>query len=437
MTSKDLKSVIKQVYNTYQDQDFQYGEQGSDNLNPRREVAFEQLDKLETKIQELTNIIVRKRLRPKQEAPTSDVFSFGESPNPNQALFEASLKAGGDGKSILGDLDGIEKGLLLVPDQIPNPNCETTYEKYGFKDSETDDDPEAEFGYTNDDLQGLGVKDDEEVWEGSFNPDEEVTEEDCAKVELNFLKILIIIIKVIKILRKIIELTLMPIDIAQQIAAWAAGAWASPPNIPQIAQMILEIVVSIVMMIISMLIQLLWNLLNLDCRSEQALDLIEELRQCLSEFSTIAGSFNVDSINFLFSNIKEDVFDPMNQVMDQISNNKAAWAKWKADLDKEAKGQWNNYDKQILGAIKEGAKNAAFSPGSQGATNAVMGIINDVKSLVQNEWAIAKATTKDTASSWKDPLKVIKESPEFKSLEDASIMASEKWEGLTIKKKGK
>jgi len=56
--------TIKRLYDQYTQKDFDYSSVDSVNLNPKREISFDQLDKIAKKLQEVTDNIVLKRIQP-------------------------------------------------------------------------------------------------------------------------------------------------------------------------------------------------------------------------------------------------------------------------------------------------------------------------------------------------------------------------------------
>src|SRR5574344_327753 len=60
---EEMNSTIKRLYDQYKPQDFKYGAAGSDNLNPQREMLMDQIDAIEKKIQDVTDEIVRKKIK--------------------------------------------------------------------------------------------------------------------------------------------------------------------------------------------------------------------------------------------------------------------------------------------------------------------------------------------------------------------------------------
>ena len=55
--------TIKRMYDQYNLQDFNFGEAGSDNLNPQREMVKDKITIIEAAVQEITDDIVRKKIR--------------------------------------------------------------------------------------------------------------------------------------------------------------------------------------------------------------------------------------------------------------------------------------------------------------------------------------------------------------------------------------
>ena len=60
------KTIIKKVYDEYLPKDHSYGTLDSTNLNPKREVQLDKLERIAQKLQQISDDIVRKKLTPKE-----------------------------------------------------------------------------------------------------------------------------------------------------------------------------------------------------------------------------------------------------------------------------------------------------------------------------------------------------------------------------------
>jgi hypothetical protein len=225
-------------------------------------------------------------------------------------------------------------------------------------------------------------------------PDEdELTndEKECAMIELTWLKIILIILKVLKILRMIIDIVLSVIVTILQILQWAIGAWLNPPNIALIAQYIVEMVTAIIIMIIAMLLQWLWSLLNLDCIGDITADMLAQIQQAISMFSSIASAFNPNSINLLLDKLNE-VTDPLEAMMDQAKSKKEEWQKFRnqmKDIGGTMSTVWEDSKKQLMEGLQSGLINNPQIASVRGIYNQTKGIINDVKKTmksIQSAW---------------------------------------------------
>jgi hypothetical protein len=187
---------------------------------------------------------------------------------------------------------------------------------------------DAEFQAIQDDIQdALNDLDDmvnpEDIWGG------------CPQIEMGWLMIILIIAIVVGILRKIIDLVmsiLMPIISAVQLAA---GCWLNPTNIAKIIQLAVSLALAIACMIIALIIQLIWDLLNLDCITDQTQSLVDKIAKALSAFASVAAQFNPTNTAFLGNDVLKKVVDPIGKIGDAITENINGWKDLKQQLSAE------------------------------------------------------------------------------------------------------
>jgi len=387
MEATDL--TIKRTYDKYDTKDFTYGAEDSVNLNPKREINFDQLDRIVVKLQEVTDDIIRKRIQP-PPLPVDKIRAAlgGESipmgiPLPKQQLLAQTGSIGNallfpviETGTVLGPIDSLLErmvGLFPIPellDDLDSPiklDCDLILQQFEFDDAEEyDDEEDDEMGETpkpngfapcpnhpeidtqnepcplcgesgepsepeeseDDDEEEEEDEDEEGDEEDEEEEDDEVTKEmkECAEIELTWLKILLILVKIIKILKMIVDLVLSIVIPLLEILRLAVGAWINPPNIPSIVQRIIELVTAIIIMILALIIQLIWNLLNLDCFSDQTASIIEQIRRAMSMFSSLMNAFNPTAVNMLANKLNKEVMDPLNSILEEAMKKKESWA---------------------------------------------------------------------------------------------------------------
>ena len=127
---EETNLTIKRVYDQYDQKDFSYGTEDSFNLNPKREINLDKLDKLAAKIQEVTDNIIQKRIQPPPPPEEKIKVSLGESmpdgiPLPKQRLL---ARTGNIGNALIFpsittgmEYNSIEKLLEQVIGMFPIP----------------------------------------------------------------------------------------------------------------------------------------------------------------------------------------------------------------------------------------------------------------------------------------------------------------------------
>ena len=175
---KENNLTIKRLYDQYNQKDFDYSREDSVNLNPKREVSFEHLDRITKKLQEITDDIILKRIAPPaaskeffEHALSGETFPRG-IPIKKQIML---AQTGGIGNALLfpvinnnligshllgskvvppalaphGPLDKLLEeiiGLCPMPDmldELDKPlalDCEYILKKFDFDDDDSDDD---------------------------------------------------------------------------------------------------------------------------------------------------------------------------------------------------------------------------------------------------------------------------------------------------------
>lgn len=353
MIQDDVKSTIKRVYDQYNPQDFTYGAPGSDNLNPQREMVLDQIDKVEKKIQEITNAVVLKKLKPKEPDPEVEELSvLPEASNGNNFQRQMKVMKTGSTDDNFFDLPEIltkqmEEMIGILPTEVSNLakppilQCKEILKQYSFEDKNytvyEEDDVLPTYVHNDPDYKDEppDVESEEDDPENE-NEDEEYSNQlaDCAEIELEFLKVLLIILKILKVIKIIIDYVISLITVTIQIVCLAVGAWLNPPNIAQIVEILIEIVISIIMIILSKLLQLLWNLLNLDCMADQTMDLIDQIRDALSAFRSMMGFINPASVSVIGDKFKQ-AFDPLDTLEQMMTDKGDAWRKAMEDVGKQ------------------------------------------------------------------------------------------------------
>jgi len=370
---EDSNLTIKRVYDQYDHKDYNYGTLDSTNLNPKREIKFDRLDKVAARLQEITDDIIRKRIAPPREVEEVIKGAIGRESFPQGIPFkkqQALAQTGGVGNALLFpiiatglEVDALDRLLEVMVGTYPIPellwefdkpiqlDCELILKKFDVEDAEdfeewdevsdrrsSSDSISAED--TSDDSDDGGDSDDDNNEDDDDEDEDEAarTAKECAEIELTWLKILLIIIKIIKILKMIIDLILSLIIPILEILQLAIGAWLNPPNIALIVQLIIKLVTAIIVMLITLLIQLIWNLLNLDCVADQLASIMDQIRKALSAFSSIMNAFDANAVNMFANRIKVEITNPLDEIIDQAMQKKELWANLRDEMKASFEG---------------------------------------------------------------------------------------------------
>ena len=153
----------------------------------------------------------------------------------------------------------------------------------GDKPSDDDDSPLLDTGEQNPDI----------------DPDDDA--KDCAIQEMEWIKAILAVCQVIDTIIKVVVLVLSIIVPLINIIKEAVLAWVNPSNIASIINRVAQKLISVVFSIIAALIMKLWSLLNFDCISSSAMDVIAQINELLSG---IQGAFGaVDELACAFDGL--------------------------------------------------------------------------------------------------------------------------------------
>jgi len=392
-------STIDKLYDQYKLQDWDIN---ADNLNPKREMLMGQVKQLEKAIQSLTDDIVRKRITPKQEDIEMLTTSFGgESTVGNLGKTIASINAGSDDGTIFGEglPSDVEEQIALLQAELGPVviDCKKILSKYNFDvaSSEDIDDEDGEHTYVvnTDDIDSSNRPKTNDVLE-ELNLDG-LQNDNCAAADLTILKIFIAILKIFQIIVKILQFLLELPTILAELIELAAMCWINPPSIALLVQIILDLITSLIVALISNLIKFLWDLLGLDCISQQATDLLDNIQDLISKFKNTAALIDIGAVGFMFDGISTQIDNISDLIKKSINDMKEDW--------NEAVNKVKDYfSEEGLENLKEAAIDAAvntlqdeYSEAVNGNTNATINKgINDVTRSLAHGTIIEDAKNK-------------------------------------------
>ena len=202
----------------------------------------------------------------------------------------------------------------------------------------------------------------------------------CATKDLGLMKAFLAILKVIQTIKKAMNPLMNILYDVVRVIVLAAGCWNNPTNVSEIIQRIVIKIVAILIMIIAMLVQMFWEMLGLDCLTEEAKSVIDQIKEALTGVSNTYAKCERLAMSF-GANVEKtkDAFEEAKSAIDEAVKNmntdhiKSMFP----NMEDMAKDIYNNG----LGG-KEGLRQSALSGlQSTGAYDDIMSTIESVKSL--------------------------------------------------------
>jgi hypothetical protein len=443
--------TINKVYDKYDAKDFSYGEENSTNLNPKREISFDKLDRIALKLQEVTDDIIRKRIEPSPDPEPLIRGPMGETVPQGIPLQKQKLlvQTGSIGNALLfpalndtldpGPIETLLErmiGTFPVPELLSDfdspiaLDCDEILRRFDIFDDEDDDEEDDD-----DDPGGFANRVDEEnncahvwgPWTVQIEPDigiageenrtclrdlcgdietrsvaaldgpptegdeeDENSPKECAEIELTWLKIILLLVRFLNWVKRIINFVLSILVPLIDILRLAVGAWINPPCIATIIQMLIELVTAIILFLITQFIQFVWNLLNLDCVSDQLASIIAQIRRALSVFASVMNAFSPDAINLLVDKVNREVMDPLSEIMEEAQAKREAWAQFANEMRDfwgriTEEGGLKALGKEMMSEVGKGVagglKNDPNVSKAMGLGKDVMNTINDAKRI--------------------------------------------------------
>lgn len=105
---------------------------------------------------------------------------------------------------------------------------------------------------------------------------------DCIAKELGILQAILAILKVINMLKKILLLIMSILVPLVKMIAFAAQCWINPPAAGEVIQMVAEKISALLISAIGEIIQMIWDLLDMDCKTEQVMKVLDEINEVLA-----------------------------------------------------------------------------------------------------------------------------------------------------------
>lgn len=121
---------------------------------------------------------------------------------------------------------------------------------------------------------------------------------ECIAKELGVLQYILALLKVINTVKKVLLLILSIVVPIVKMITFAAQCWINPPAAAQVLQMVAEKIGALLISVIGEILQMIWNLLEMDCKSQQSQKVLDEINSILSGVdSTINTTKNLISFS--------------------------------------------------------------------------------------------------------------------------------------------
>ena len=224
--------------------------------------------------------------------------------------------------------------------------------------------------------------------ETSFSPKEMA---DCARYDLQILRIILVVCKMIKVLTLILDPIYAITTQIIELAALACGCWSSPANVSEIVQRLIQVVISAATNAVSTLIDKLWKMLGLNCLTETSIDLINKIQNALTGLGKINQSVVATANKFVKT--ADNVYQDSAQVIEAWNNAKSQFlAKrendFKSLFNKEAMFGSEGFLQDFKNTLWDNTSTNGWLTGPAASilgNSQVAKDIKDVKKLVESE----------------------------------------------------
>ena len=209
---------------------------------------------------------------------------------------------------------------------------------------------------------------------------QEANARSCAKKDLGLMYAFLSILQVIQKIKKAMNPLMNILMDVVKLVVLAAGCWNNPTNVAEIIQRIVIKIVAILIMIIAMIVQMFWEMLGLDCLTEEAKNVIDQIKEALTGVTSTYNKCERLAMSF-GANVEKvkDAFEEAKSAVDEAVKNLSTdhLKEMFPNMEDMAKDIYNNG----LGG-KEGLKQSAISGlQSTGAYDDILSTIEEVKSL--------------------------------------------------------
>lgn len=155
---------------------------------------------------------------------------------------------------------------------------------------------------------------------------------ECIAAELPLLSSILAILKVVNTVKKVLLLVLTIVVPIVKMIAFAAQCWINPPAAAQVIQMVAEKIAALLISAIGEILQMLWNMLEMDCKTEQVQKVLDQINEILTGVSSAIVSSKTATISF--TNQMKSVGKSLEDSFEKFQQTEQ-WQKW-ADETAEA-----------------------------------------------------------------------------------------------------
>lgn len=223
-----------------------------------------------------------------------------------------------------------------------NPDYEAFAEKLkemnGGDDDDDDDDGEGEAGSKSaaEAADSIAEQNLNEASKNVSQRQKEVAE--CIAKELPILSAILAILKVVNVLKKVLLLILSIVVPIVKMIAFASQCWINPPAAAEVIQMVAEKIAALLITAIGEILQMLWNLLELDCKTEQVQKVLDQINETLTGVSSAISSGKSSTISFIKTS--KSLLKSLEDSADKFQQTEQ-WQNWYDEAKEEL-----DYDKQ-------------------------------------------------------------------------------------------
>lgn len=232
---------------------------------------------------------------------------------------------------------------------------------------------------------------------------------ECIAKELGILQSILALLKVINVLKKVLLLILSVVVPIVKMITFAAQCWINPPAAAQVGQMVAEKIAALLISAIGEVLQMIWDLLEMDCKTEQVQKVLDEINETLSGInSAVDMTKNLVSFGMKqYDANKKSLVDSFNKIInkeDKYNNPIKEYAnkdKWKeaGDTFKDTMGKALFGEDGIgeNGVNQAGLKNILSSVMPSDLKNALNSLMDSSQNILEKTNDIlSKAKVKDT-----------------------------------------